>query len=84
MSNRIHLGQVPRTTNGQISYAMIPDMEVRMLVAEEELHQLSARIKRLNTPSDYMFKRRDEAVLATLQSRRDKVADMLATWKTIY
>ncbi|CAM3560241.1 hypothetical protein [Parendozoicomonas haliclonae] len=53
--NRIHLGQVPRKSDGEIKYTAIRSVMIKIMVAEEELEQLQRWYKRMGTPNDPLY-----------------------------
>lgn len=49
---RIHLGQCPKTNDGNIDYYAMPSVHVRLLVAEEEINKLNRLRKRHTNDND--------------------------------
>ncbi len=79
MMDRIHLGQVPRNSRGEVSYQVIPSVMIKAMVAEEELKQLNHRINRHHNPTDPFY-------YPNLESRLDRKAwleNRLSEWQAL-
>ena len=82
MNNKIHLGQVPRRTNGKIDYSQIKSMAVRIMVAEEEIRQLVKRYRRATDPRDFFTMPKDQ--IEGLKNNIAVAMQKLDHWKTTY
>ena len=77
--DRIHLAQVPRDSRGQINYALIPSMVVRVMVAEEELSVLRRKLKRHYDSRDRLRVADDD--LPDLEAHIVALKEQLTEWR---
>lgn len=79
--DRIHLAQVPRNNQGQISYSSIPSIVVRVMVAEEELSVLQRRVKRHYDVRDRLYI--SEEALVRLEEHIADLEAKLLDWRAL-
>ncbi len=79
--DRIHLAQVPRDSQGQINYSLIPSIVVRVMVAEEELSVLQRKLKRHYDARDRLRVADDD--LPDLEAHIDALVQQLKEWRSL-